>query len=1214
MGNTAGKVEPAPEKPPSGRQTTRSNNPPEPNIEELLPNHHHVDIGESFANDKEIEHHGQDFRNYVNNSASKDSFVDLGSNNDPDESIDEEELLLEEQQSPSSRFTRFWRQFLIVFFSPIFPRHRNIFPFIFEVIVPGLVAFIIFAAFTSGISWKQVYYNKVYNTVYDFPELSMETAISEFRDKHADGFGSVLIIYTPVNDFTTDIMRFTIQKLGLGDYNRVDKKGRNARGVVGAQSQVELVERALYHKKENHNHGLPVGIIFNYDAKDIDEITKLPYNVNYSIMSFDKTIHNTADNYPFVSPPKSKSWLSPYIKSGFIGLQYAIEQSIIQNVFEKQKEAEKREWKMKDAEFKPNISTHPQFFQGINDVFDMPDIKLQMFTYANFRNALFRSFVTFAVSFGLVFAYSFMSFFIVRQIVQENISGIKDLLQMHGLPHYVHWASLFFHTVFFRAITTILVVLALRTDFGFGGFVLISFVKPILNRNCKLSSEIALFRLIIIFPNWCLRHMMRTIIDHESDEKGIHWFNIMNIDYVDNQLSVGGGMLILISTSIVYCILAAYCDMTSATKLFPPTSKWYEFKERKRQKKEKKEHQQQLKKDIAEGRATDFEKPAIYEEPDPEKECFVHIRHVTKRFAKHKVALNSVKVKQSALLIVSGSGKTPLLAILSGMMMPSSGYAIIKGHDTNFESKGARQHVGLCTQRLVAFNLLTVREHIILCYRLRGYSQDECDRNCVNLLQRMNLWPVRSHIPDRIKVDELRRLDIALALVGSPEILLFDEPTMGLDALSRREIWDILLSLKNQHTVILTSNIVDEAEFLADRIALLAHGRLICFGSLDFLRRSYDTGYFLKLEHIPGAPPINKNGVMAIIRTHMGANIPINFRNPTRSKDIDSLELELPYKQQKFFADLFEELEKKRANMSVKKLTIKRVSLSDIFIKICCSAAAEGSPADLYVRRNDSKAEIPALPEKAERNHSRYYHIIALLKKRRTVFKSLKISSSLLYSFLPLSIVVMVLFQSKVFVLPAKGNPNRMLTIQPYVRAQDEHLRLFYKASKYDLSNGGYARELVELIQPYGVQLEKDDSMISNLYKVLDEDSGQVGYAKERHMVAFEFRRLGKGGDDLKFDFIGYFASGALHSAPIAINIMSNSLLRAVYSGPSGRHYTVTANNNPMPPTVASPYELKCGITCSLLALVMTFTIAMISHSCVLLPMLERRYGGTVLQ
>jgi len=175
--------------------------------------------------------------------------------------------------------------------------------------------------------------------------------------------------------------------------------------------------------------------------------------------------------------------------------------------------------------------------------------------------------------------------------------------------------------------------------------------------------------------------------------------------------------------------------------------------------------------------------------------------------------------------------------------------------------------------------------------------------------------------------------------------------------------------------------------------------------------------------------------------------------------------------------------------------------------------------------------------------------------------------------------------------------------------------------------------------------LDISESVTGKLYSVLNEDPSEVGYVKERHMVAFEFRKLAKDINNWMstFDFVGYFASGALHSAPIALNIINNVFLHAIYNGPNGRQYSVTAMNDPMPQVVVRTrtyciylkwdvdfstdssfintnlysiqplkYEKNCGITCVLLAVVMSFTIACISHSCVLLPMLERQSGVSV--
>ncbi|CAL8070749.1 unnamed protein product [Orchesella dallaii] len=151
--------------------------------------------------------------------------------------------------------------------------------------------------------------------------------------------------------------------------------------------------------------------------------------------------------------------------------------------------------------------------------------------------------------------------------------------------------------------------------------------------------------------------------------------------------------------------------------------------------------------------------------------------------------------------------------------------------------------------------------------------------------------------------------------------------------------------------------LIDEADYLADRVALLAHGRLICYGSLDYLKQNYDTGYFLKIIPSPGVVRLDTNAIIKIIQDHMGPDIPIPIRRHTRMKDVDVLELELPANQNVKFAAMCEELEQNKANLCIDRYSMRQVSLSDIFIRICSSVAAQGSAVDLYVRR-DSVGEL----------------------------------------------------------------------------------------------------------------------------------------------------------------------------------------------------------------------------------------------------------------
>lgn len=184
--------------------------------------------------------------------------------------------------------------------------------------------------------------------------------------------------------------------------------------------------------------------------------------------------------------------------------------------------------------------------------------------------------------------------------------------------------------------------------------------------------------------------------------------------------------------------------------------------------------------------------------------------------------------------------------------------------------------------------------------------------------------------------------------------VLFSSRLVGMDAFGRREIWNILKILKHHHTVILTSTYMDEAEYLADKIALLAHGRLICYGSVEFLKKQYDTGYFLKCSPFRDVK-LDAQAILALVRNRVGENAE-EQKNST-IKDVDNLIIELPIVDFLKFSELCEDFDRNQIKMGIKKYTFKQIGLNDIFIKICESISIDKDGPDLYVRR-DSAGDV----------------------------------------------------------------------------------------------------------------------------------------------------------------------------------------------------------------------------------------------------------------
>ncbi len=189
-----------------------------------------------------------------------------------------------------------------------------------------------------------------------------------------------------------------------------------------------------------------------------------------------------------------------------------------------------------------------------------------------------------------------------------------------------------------------------------------------------------------------------------------------------------------------------------------------------------------------------------------------------------------------ALLGSNGAGKTTVVKILSTLLRPDAGTATVQGLDVTAHPADVRAAISLTGQFAAVDETLTGRENLVLVARLRHLKG--VGRIADDLLARFQLTDAGSRRVATYSGGMRRRLDIAMSLIGNPPVIFLDEPTTGLDPQSRIEVWSCVRELAGQGTtVLLTTQYLDEAEQLADRIAILHHGRIIADGTLAELKR-----------------------------------------------------------------------------------------------------------------------------------------------------------------------------------------------------------------------------------------------------------------------------------------------------------------------------------------------------------------------------------------
>jgi ABC-2 type transport system ATP-binding protein len=188
-----------------------------------------------------------------------------------------------------------------------------------------------------------------------------------------------------------------------------------------------------------------------------------------------------------------------------------------------------------------------------------------------------------------------------------------------------------------------------------------------------------------------------------------------------------------------------------------------------------------------------------------------------------------------ALLGSNGAGKTTVVKILSTLLRADGGTAVVNGFDVVTQAADVRESISLTGQFAAVDDILTGRENLVLIARLRHL--DEPGRIADDLLARFSLTDAGGRRVSTYSGGMRRRLDIAMSLIGSPPVVFLDEPTAGLDPHARLEVWQSVRDLAHGgSTVLLTTQYLDEAEQLADRIAILHEGRILVNGTLAELK------------------------------------------------------------------------------------------------------------------------------------------------------------------------------------------------------------------------------------------------------------------------------------------------------------------------------------------------------------------------------------------
>ncbi len=283
------------------------------------------------------------------------------------------------------------------------------------------------------------------------------------------------------------------------------------------------------------------------------------------------------------------------------------------------------------------------------------------------------------------------------------------------------------------------------------------------------------------------------------------------------------------------------------------------------------------------------------------------------------ISLDILKGEVFGFLGPNGAGKTTTIRMLCGLLPIDSG--TVEFTDPAIRSDGVKNHLGICPQENIFWPKLTCREQLIFMAKMYDLSNAVARERADRLLEMLGLSKKANALASGLSGGMKRRLNIALALVHEPQVLVLDEPEAGLDPQSRILVRELIKQLARDKTVILTTHNMDEADRLADRVAIIDSGKLLKLDSPENLKRSIGAGDLLEIALEPDTLPDDHNQLIASLKPICGT---VEFQGDRLVFKGTNLVSVLPI----FTAKLTE------LNINTRGVTLRENTLEDVFIAL----------------------------------------------------------------------------------------------------------------------------------------------------------------------------------------------------------------------------------------------------------------------------------------
>ncbi|XP_072399805.1 phospholipid-transporting ATPase ABCA3-like isoform X2 [Diabrotica undecimpunctata] len=923
------------------------------------------------------------------------------------------------------------------------------------------------------------------------------------------------------------------------------------------------------------------GIEFGGERENLEVNIRFPGETVYQLDTIERLNWRTNLVYPVFqsagprSPDNATGSAPNYFAEGFLAMQHFVATALI---------LADKGIKYNDTDLKELYN----FFMNETDPF--PLIYMQRFPYASWFSDQLLTALTSMLGMIVMLSFVYTCINTVKAITTEKEKQLKESMKIMGLPNWLHWLAWFVKCFIFVVISVALMVILLKirwysnteyTVFTYADpFVLfvflllyccsmitfcfalsvffskantaatmaglawfISYAPYLFMQNNYSELALSTKLLTSLLPNTAMAFGFQVVLMYEGTGDGVSWSTLFKPNTPDDTLSLGLIWVMIVINTIMYLLIALYVEGVFpgeygvAQKWYFPFTKKYWCGNQ----------------NISDYNNYNDHSANEFFETEPNLRPGIQIFNLKKDFGKktavRNLSLNMFENQITVLLGHNGAGKTTTMSMLTGMISPTNGTAIINGHDIRSDIGGVRNSLGLCPQHNIIFDELTVEEHLYFFSKLKGLSKGKIKAEIDKYVKLLDLEPKRREKSSTLSGGMKRKLCVGMALCGSSKVVMLDEPTAGMDPSARRVLWELLQKQKEDRTILLSTHFMDEADLLGDRIAIMAGGELQCCGSSFFLKKKYGAGYSLIMDK---AKTCNPHKVTELLKKFIPE---IEIHSNVGSE----LTYLLSENNAPVFEALLKQIEKESYELGIRSYGISLTTMEEVFMKV----GADHGQEEIYneKQKKDKKEKNPILtsadlgPESLSPTYTGGLRLILnqvmamLIKKVVGNFRSWILLA--IQIFLPMINVIIVMS------VPSGSVPSVLPAMPLNLDRFTDPITLTEPTSSDQYK---YMNNFNDILNGYGLSPTQTENITSLM---LDLTATNPNVVRRSYIIGSTFKE-----EELKFDWnitsnhpviTAWFNNDPYHSPGIALGMV----LSAVYN-----HYTkgsIEFVNKPLP-------------------------------------------------